>query len=233
MLNAVARKEKKYLLKLQEAKKQEFLVKQIIKADEHNKSNGYIVRSLYFDTPEEMDYQNKKDGVEIRRKIRLRVYSPNDEYALLEIKQKQGENQLKRSLKVKREDAIELTKGKYTCLLKYQDKFALECYGIMNMYCYKPKTIVQYNRKAYIAKENKIRITVASNLIATESNMNVFEENLKMYPVFEKDYVVLEVKYNGFLLSYIKDILDNVKHSETSVSKYCLARQVSMNYLFL
>ena len=152
---------------------------------------------------------------------------------MLEIKQKQGDNQLKRSLKLKREDAIELTKGKYTCLLKYNDPFAAECYGIMNMYCYKPKAIVQYNRKAYIAKENKIRITFDSNIIATETNMNIFDENLNLYPVFEKDKVVLEVKYNGFLLSYIKDSLEKVKHLETSVSKYCLSRHIGLNDLFI
>lgn len=152
---------------------------------------------------------------------------------MLEIKQKQGDNQLKRSLKIKREDAIELTKGKYTCLLKYNAPFAAECYGIMNMYCYKPKAIVQYNRKAYIAKENKIRITFDSNIIATETNMNIFDENLNLYPVFEKDKVVLEVKYNGFLLSYIKDSLEKVKHLETSVSKYCLSRHIGLNDLFM
>ena len=40
--------------------------------------------------------------------------------------------------------------------------------------------------------------------------------------------LVLEVKYNGFLLSYIKDLLDQVERSELSVSKYCLARSVSL-----
>ena len=41
--------------------------------------------------------------------------------------------------------------------------------------------------------------------------------------------MVLEVKYNGFLLSYIKDLLDLVERSELSVSKYCLGRGVSLN----
>lgn len=233
MINTVARKERKFLLSLQEAMKQERFIKNALNNDIHNTKNGYIVRSLYFDTIENQDYEDKQAGIEIRKKIRLRNYSPSDEFAVLEMKQKQGDNQLKRSLVIKREDALELIKGKYTCLLKYKEQFATECFGIMNMYCYRPKAIVQYNRKAYIAKENKIRITFDSNIIATESNFNIFDENLKLYPVFEKDMVVLEVKYNGFLLSYIKDSLETLKHSETSVSKYCLSRHISLNDLFL
>ena len=41
--------------------------------------------------------------------------------------------------------------------------------------------------------------------------------------------MVLEVKYNGFLLSYLKDLLDLVARPELSVSKYCLARSVSLS----
>lgn len=48
---------------------------------------------------------------------------------MLEMKQKQGPNQLKRSLKISREDAICLTKGDYSPLLKYKEDFAAEYYG--------------------------------------------------------------------------------------------------------
>lgn len=224
MVNSVVRKEKKFLLTLQEVKKYEKYVNSVLTLDEHSTGDGYMVRSLYFDTIYNRDYEEKLEGIETRRKIRLRSYNPYDDFAILEIKQKQGENQKKRSLKISKEDALKMIKCNYTCLLNYQDEFALECYSIMNMYCYRPKTVVQYKRKAYIAKENRTRVTFDSNIVATESNFNIFDENLQLYPVFDKDKFVLEVKYNGFLLSYIKDILDMVKHSEVSVSKYCLGR---------
>lgn len=68
------------------------------------------------------------------------------------------------------------------------------------------KTIVEYKRKAYIAKENKIRITFDHQIEATETNMDLFAPDLNMYPVLDKFNGVLEVKYNGFLLSYIKEL---------------------------
>ena len=94
----------------------------------------------------------------------------------------------------------------------------------MQYKCYRPKTIVQYNRKAYIAKENKIRITFDNNIIATESSFDLFSDNLLMYPVFDKFNVVLEVKFNGFLLDYIRQFINSINKSELSVSKYALAR---------
>ena len=228
MINQVLRKEKKFLLQQQEF----FLLKnrlaKVLPGDPHNGPLGYPVRSLYFDTIYDKDFFEKLDGVELRRKIRLRCYSPESEFAMLEIKQKQGELQLKRSLRVEREDAMRLAKGDYSPLLKYRGDradFALECYAIMNKFCYLPKTIVGYQRMAYIAKENKIRITFDQNIVSTESVMELFSPCLIMNPVMDKALVVLEVKYNHFLLGYIQQILNKADRSEVSVSKYYLARQ--------
>ena len=44
--------------------------------------------------------------------------------------------------------------------------------------------------------------------------------------------MVLEVKYNGFLLSYIKDMLSGAANGELSVSKYCLSRTVGKHFYF-
>lgn len=206
---------------------------ELLTSDSHNGYDGYIVRSLYFDTLDNKDFYLKEVGVEVRRKIRLRVYNPNDNFAMLEMKQKQGDNQLKRSLKVNKKDALELIDGRYECLLKYKDSFALECYSYMITYGYRPVCVVQYNRNAFICKENKIRITFDSNIVATESNFNIFDDNLSMYPVFPKFNVVLEVKYNGFLLGYIQDFVRRIDKIQISASKYCLARKVSLNYNYI
>lgn len=224
-MNKVAREEKKFLISVDEAIRISHRLEQVMKGDPHNGTHGYIIRSLYFDTIYDGDYFEKVDGVEVRRKIRLRCYDPNGEFAMLEMKQKQGANQLKRSLRLTREDAIQMTRGNYSPLLKYQEPFAAECYGIMNCRCYRPKTIVQYNRKAFIAKENKIRITFDSNIVSTESSFDLFDPELNMNPVLDKYDVVLEVKFNGFLLDYIRRLINSVNRSELSVSKYVLARQ--------
>lgn len=224
-MNLVMREEKKFLIGVDEFIRKSHELGQIMLDDPHNGTHGYIIRSLYFDTVYDGDYYEKQAGVELRRKIRLRCYDPRASYAMLEMKQKQGANQLKRSLKISREDAICLTQGDYSPLLKYSEPFAAECYAMMKCRCYLPKTIVEYNRKAYIAKENKIRVTFDNNIVSTESSFDLFSEHLNMNPVLDKSNVVLEVKFNGFLLSYIKNMLADINKSELSVSKYVLARQ--------
>lgn len=232
-MQSVLRQEKKYMLNYLEYKKYSNEFEKMLTPDSHNGYDGYIVRSLYFDNIYNKDFYQKEMGIEYRRKIRLRVYDPNSNFAMLEIKQKQGDNQFKRSLKVSREDAIELINKNYSCLLKYKEPFAAECYSYMISEGYAPVCVVQYNRKAFICKENKIRLTFDSNIIATETNFNIFDENLPMYPVFPKVNVVLEVKYNGFLLDYVKDFIKQVDKIQISASKYCMARQVSLNYIYI
>ncbi len=226
-MNIITREEKKFLISLEEFRNKSHFLDGLMIQDEHNGIDGYTIRSLYFDTVYDDDFFEKLNGVETRRKIRLRIYDPKHDFAMLEMKQKQGVYQKKRSLRMTKADAEDLIRGKYDVLLKYEEDFARECYGLMQYKCYRPKTIVQYNRKAYIAKENKIRITFDNNIVATETNFDLFSENLVMYPVLDKFNVVLEVKFNGFLLDYIRQFINNINKSELSVSKYILARQQS------
>lgn len=232
-MNKVCRKEKKFLISEIEQKNLIEWLDNVMVQDPHNGANGYPIRSLYFDTINDDDYENKYLGIQLRRKIRLRVYDPKQDFAMLEIKQKDGDNQLKRSLRVTKSDAMELINGHYEVLLKYKEPFAAECYGIMHMQCYRPKSVVVYQRKAFIAKENKIRITFDFNIRSNEINYNIFDENMALNPVFPTANTVLEVKFNGFLLSYIKDLLRKVDRSETSVSKYCCGRTSSKHYTFM
>lgn len=89
---------------------------------------------------------------------------------------------------------------------------------------------MEYDRKAFIAKENKIRVTFDSRIVATESSFDLFDERLNMTPVLDPGAVVMEVKYNGFLLDYIRRMINTVDQSELSVSKYMLARQNGYRY---
>lgn len=225
MLNDVLREEKKYLIGVNSFISKRHQLEKVLDQDIHNGTNGYKIRSLYFDTVYDRDFFEKINGLEKRRKIRLRIYDTEADYAMLEMKQKQGQFQLKRSLRVSREDAQRLTACDYTPLLKYKEPFAAEMYAFMHVNCYRPVTVVEYDRKAFIAKENKIRITFDHNIRATESCFDMFSPTLNMNPVLDPYDVVLEVKYSGFLLGYIKELINSIDKSEISVSKYVLARQ--------
>ncbi len=231
-MNEVLRQEKKFLISLPEMYEHSGYLEKVMMQDSHNRGDGYLIRSLYFDTLYERDYMEKEDGVELRRKFRLRSYGPDYSFGILEMKQKQGGMQKKRSLRMSKEDASRLINREYDVLLKYEEPFAKECYALLNMYCYVPKAVVEYRRKAFVAKENQIRVTFDHHIVGTESCFDIFDRNLLQNPVLGTELVVLEVKYNGFLLSYIKDYIQKINRSETSVSKYSLSRMTSMHYQF-
>lgn len=231
-MNEVLRQEKKFLINQEKFYEYSRSLAKVMISDAHNSGDGYIIRSLYFDSLDDRDYDEKEEGVELRRKIRLRNYGPGSTSAKLEMKQKEGANQKKRSVTLKREDAIRLTQGDYTPLLFCPEPFAKECYTMMRIHCYVPRAVVEYRRMAFIAKENNIRVTFDHDIIATEANYNIFDDGLLQYPVLDPNLCVLEVKYNGFLLGYIKNMIRQVDGSELSVSKYSLSRTVSRHFLF-
>ena len=223
-MKQVLREEKKFLINIADFRQKSHLLEQTLLQDEHNGTHGYRIRSLYFDTPYDRDFFEKQSGTELRRKLRLRIYDTEQAFAMLEMKQKQGQQQLKRSLRISKDHAIRIIGGDLLSLLSYPDPFAAEIYAFMQMHAYRPVTIVEYQRKAFIAKENKIRITFDSQIVATESSFDLFDPNLNMNPVMDPYDVVMEVKYNGFLLGYIRELINSIDRNELSVSKYVLAR---------
>ena len=231
-MNEVLRQEKKLLITLPHYYRFSHELGQVLHQDVHSQGDGYLIRSLYFDTLDDTDFQEKEDGVEVRRKLRLRNYGSNTPFAILEMKQKQGEMQKKRSLRMSKPDAQSLIKGDYSVLLRYEEPFAAECFSLMHMRCYRPKAVVSYHRKAFVAKENKIRVTFDHHITGTESGYDIFADPLPETSILDPYMVVLEVKFNGFLLSYIRDMLQVCNASELSVSKYCLGRTLSKHYLF-
>ena len=76
-MNEVMRQEKKYLITLADMYRLSGLLSQVMIRDEHGGAQGYRIRSLYFDTLNEGDFYDKVEGMELRRKIRLRIYDPD------------------------------------------------------------------------------------------------------------------------------------------------------------
>ena len=104
-MNEVLRQEKKFAINIADGVVLGGRLGAVMHADAHNGAQGYTIRSLYFDTPDDQDFTDKIDGLELRRKIRLRIYSPQSDFAMLEMKQKEGPYQRKRSLRLRRGDA--------------------------------------------------------------------------------------------------------------------------------
>lgn len=223
----VSRRELKYLITRQEMYRIKPQLSAILAADAHSGQEGYRVRSLYFDSLFDTDFEDKVDGYDSRRKVRLRVYNTQDVTVKLELKEKTGSAQRKRSLLLIREEAERMMRGDYLFLLERQEPLAQQLYPFLETKCYRPKCIVEYDRVAYCRSENDIRVTFDQNLRATEANFDLFDDELMLYPVAHPNEVTLEVKYRGFLYSHVKKLLNQSDRMQISNSKYCLARNIT------
>ncbi len=226
----VQRVEKKYAMPLMDAYRLLGRMSLLLHRDENAQNGAYLVRSLYFDTVYDGDYYEKMDGLCDRRKIRLRVYDPDAASAKLELKEKFGNLQRKRSITVTREEARRMMACDYAWLYERPEPVAAQLHLLLNENAYVPKCVVEYDRTAFFVPENDIRITFDERVRASAGELDVFSPTLRCLPVMAADEVILEVKYNGFLLSYVKELAGNGIQMPVSASKYTLSRGVSGLY---
>ncbi len=221
----VSREENKYVLTYAEAEKLYLKLKQLLPGDDVNGYDSYMVRTLYFDSYHNDDYYDKLAGIRERKKIRVRIYNIEDQTAKLEVKQKDGKYQRKRSISITKQEVDMFCKGNYEFLLKKETALAEDIYYILLKETYRPKCIVEYKRRAFAVPTNNTRITFDSEIMVSEGNLNIFEKSMAMLvPAESRNKVILEVKYNNFLLSYIKDAIHMCDTFQESYSKYTTGR---------
>ena len=222
---SVKRVEKKYVIGKLQAEELYLKLKAALPPDPYAGYEPYYVRSLYFDSYDEDDYFDKMAGIQNRKKIRLRIYDENTEPIKLELKQKFGVTQQKYSFSISKDLAQDMMKGRYEGLLEFDDPMLTQMYYLMMKETYRPKCIVEYERKAFAVPTNDIRITFDSKITTSQACLDLFAPRSHYMPADIEDLVVLEVKYNHFLLSYIKDILAYSDLYIGSYSKYISARK--------
>lgn len=186
--------------------------------------NGYMIRSLYFDSVEDNDYYDKLGGEINRKKIRLRIYEPNSQKVKLELKSKYDIHQVKESLIISRIDAERLIKEDYSVLLNYESEVAKKIYVMLMKGLYKPKVIIEYKRIAYTTGTTT-RITFDFDIKSSTNIEEFFENNINYNYLIDKKDVVMEVKFDRFLEPYISNVLANYQSRFQSVSKYVMGRE--------
>lgn len=219
----VSRKEKKFLCARASFLRLVSRLDAALVRDAHSSGGiGYKVRSLYFDSPLERDRWEVLQGIEERRKVRMRVYSPQDKVVKLEHKYKLGDRQKKSSLSLTREEAQAVLDGRYDVLKAGTKPGAQAIYRAFQMEAYRPRILIEYDRLAWVGPMNDIRLTWDTNIRASRTEFNVFSESINWTQMLEGSVGVFEVKYNGFLCSYIEELIAPVNALPHAFSKYLL-----------
>lgn len=219
----VYRCEYKYLLDFKSFSQINKKISFLLSPDEHSDINGYMVRSLYFDTPHDTDLLTKLHGLNYGKKIRLRIYSPDDQYCKLELKEKGGIYRKKTSVSLNRTEAEEIIDGNYSVLLKSDTPSSLRLYTAIEKECYRPKVLIEYFRKAYKHPVNNTRVTFDYGLKSIENYYDIFNYH-PPYLFCDNFKVIMEVKFNQRLPEMISSILEDSMLQQISFSKYAESR---------
>lgn len=188
-------------------------------------TRGYGIRSLYFDDILDRALFEKMEGDSLRNKYRIRIYSHNKDRILLEKKSKVMYYTAKDSLTLTREQCDALLSGDYNAIYPSESRLLQEFYGITKTRLLKPRVIVDYFREAYVYPAGNVRITFDLNVRSGLYSNDLFSGIPSTVPALEPDEHVLEVKFDAFLPSHLRALLQGIPGQRTAVSKYVLCRR--------
>lgn len=186
--------------------------------------NRYLVRSLYFDDIHDSALHDKLDGVERRKKYRLRLYNHRDNLVKLEKKGKVGQYTLKETERVTRPFCDKILSGDIEFLKDCESPLQSGLYVQMKTMLLRPVVIVDYEREAYVHPLGNVRITFDTKLRTGLLATDLFNPDLPMVDALAPGTVIMEVKFNQFLPQSIRGLLSGVKGERDSISKYVLCR---------
>lgn len=192
---------------------------------------GYLIRSLYFDNMHDRDLYEKTYGILKRKKYRIRVYNYSDQIIKLERKNRVGEYIMKESANLTREEYEKIMAWDYAFLLDREEQLMKDFYFLIRNEHLSPRLIVDYTREAYVGKESDVRITFDKELATSSGNVQadyLFNSNLATVEALSYPTLILEVKYNEYLPTMIRHLLQLDRHHRSAISKYVICREKKM-----
>ncbi len=198
----------------------------------------YRITSLYYDGPTLQCYRAKIDGLDIRQKVRLRVY-PGDDHSTVKAGCVEIKNRFNRTVKKERlflpmeKAELLLTGNSVEGLTNSHDlSTAAHVQYLVRSMSLKPVCIVSYRRQAFVGNryESKMRVTFDMDLTGRVSALDV-TENAHNHRFIPLDWLVMEVKVDERIPSWTTALLAKHECVATRVSKYCLALADGMRRL--
>lgn len=186
---------------------------------------AYRVTSLYFDTPYDSALREKLDGVNRREKFRLRYYGSDLSFLRLEKKYKVNGLCGKRSARLTREQAERLLRGDARFLLDTGDALLLELYSKIQGQGLRPKTIVRYDREAFLYAPGNVRITLDRDIRTGLGSVDFLNPGVFCVRAAGPG-TVLEVKYDTFLPEIVRMAVQVPGRQAAACSKYALCRRL-------
>ena len=178
----------------------------VMEPDPHAVDGKYLIRSLYFDNPEDKALREKIDGVNLREKFRIRYYN-GDKY----------------SASLSREEAQAIVDGDLDWMMDSGKPLVQELYCKMRSQRLQPKTIVDYTREPFIYRPGNVRVTFDYDIRTGMNCTDFLNPNCITVPAGDAP-ILLEVKWDEFLPEIIRASVQTPGRRVTAFSKYAQCR---------
>ncbi|MEM5769328.1 MAG: polyphosphate polymerase domain-containing protein [Bacillota bacterium] len=199
-------------------------LKHLMAPDPHGDENGtYTVRSLYFDNLRDKALQEKLDGVDRREKFRLRCYNGDEGFIRLEKKTKCKGLSSKYSARLSRAEAEAIIACDWERIRRIETPLVRELYAKMQSEQLRPRTLVQYQREAYLYPAGNVRVTFDTALKTGLFSTGLLDPNTPLVTPGEP-VALLEVKYDEFIPEHLVRLLQLGDRRAGAFSKYAACR---------
>ena len=195
----------------------------VAKTDGNSVDGRYKIRSLYFDSPSDKALREKIDGVNRREKFRIRYYNDDTSFIHLEKKSKINGLGKKDKAVISKKEAQLIVDGITDWMIESGRGAVEELYCKMKSQGLRPKTIVDYTREAFVYSPGNVRVTIDYSIRTGLGCTDFLNPDCVTVPA-GREYIILEVKWDEFLPSVIKDIIQLDGRRTTAFSKYAACR---------
>lgn len=196
----------------------------LMQTDRYHAGGTYRIRSLYFDDFEDSCMRENADGVDNRRKYRIRIYNGQIDDIKLEKKIKYRNMTQKKSVPLTEEVCRTYVAGELPSFCENQSGLEKELLCEAKMNGMRPKSIVEYERTALTEQRGNVRITFDRNISGSLRTEEFLDKEPAFSPLLPAGCHIMEVKYDEFLPRYLMDMLNLGCLQQVSFSKYYYSR---------
>lgn len=204
-----------------------------MRPDTHSSNEeGYLVRSLYYDTHDYMAYHEKMSGAALRHKLRSRAYGANPRDSTLvrfEVKSRYLTYIFKTTVDIPRADYDEvdflLKRGLLPPARLMNDAHvSKEFFRLLRQYNMLPKVLIQYRRQAFERMEigRRVRANFDDELYAS-SNLDLLGPLKGARRLQQYNRAIFEIKVDGHLPYWMHQLISKYNLQSQAISKYCYA----------
>lgn len=228
-MNLKYRHELKFLCPEENLRHMEEKIKHICQPDPHVGASGaYVIRSLYFDTYDDLCYAETLSGVDNRKKYRIRTYDNNADLIRLECKYSRHGMKAKEYCALTVRQCEALMQGTPLSLFPEEGgsgdllhTFLLE----QRQWLLTPRIIAEYVRTPYVFPAGNVRITFDRSIRSSSQTRRFLEKDIAFRCILPDGQNILEVKYDEYLPAAIRELLTAGQDLQRiSFSKYSLCR---------